>query len=210
MGQLLSFDELVEGSYNVTIDDTDPDLPTDVAYGLASTTILMTLTSGGSGTANFAFDITTQEIKVYAFLGRDAAPAPAGISTTIGTGVAPVAGVIISLHPTEADAVGLDNALGTDTTDANGETSFSFLRSADTSPAGAVQDQIVFAVYRSAPSVDHVQNGETRIEINYDTRTKSDMAPDSFDLLNTRVVIKARAVGAGTSTGWSVGIRLCG
>ena len=196
-----SFSELVDGSYNVTIDDTDPDLPTDVAYGLASTTILMTLTTGGAGTANFAFDITTQEIKVYAFLGRDTSPAPAGISTTIGTGVAAVEGVIISLHPTEADAVGLDNALGTDTTDANGEATFSFLRSADTSPAGAVQDQIVFAVYRSAPSVDHVQNGETRIEINYDTRAKSDMASDTFDLLNTRVVIKARAVGAGTSTG---------
>ena len=92
------------GSYNVIIDDTDPDLPTDVAFGLASPSILMTLTSGGSGNANFAFDITTQEIKVYAFLGRDASPAPAGISTTIGTGVAPTAGVVISLHPTEADA----------------------------------------------------------------------------------------------------------
>ena len=196
-----SFPELVAGSYNVTIDDTDPDLPGDVAYGLASTTILMTLTSGASGTANFPFDITTQEIKVYAFLGRDASPAPAGISTSIGTGVAPTAGVVISLHPTEADAVGLDNALGTDTTDANGEATFSFLRTADTSPAGAVQDQIVFAVYRSSPTVDHVPNGETRLEISYNTRNRSDMAGDTFDLLNTRVVMKAGAVGVGTSTG---------
>ena len=196
-----SFTELVEGSYNVTIDDTDTDLPTDVAFGLASPTILMTLTSGGSGTANFAFDITTQEVKVFAYLGRDANPAPAGISTTIGTGVAPVAGVIISLHPTEADAVGLDNALGTDTTDANGEATFSFLRSADTSPAGSTQDQIVFAVRRGVPTVDHVANGESVIEISYATRTKSDMATDTFDVLNTRVVMKARAVGVGTSTG---------
>ena len=57
---------------------------------------------------------------------------------------------------------------------------------------------MVFAVYRSAPSVDHAQNGETIIEISFDTRTKSDMATDTFDLLNTRVVMKARAVGAGT------------
>ena len=196
-----SFSDLVAGSYNVIINDDDPDLPTDVAFGLASPSILMTLTSGGSGNANFAFDITTQEIKVYAFLGRDVSPAPAGISTTIGAGVAPTAGVIISLHPTEADATGLDNALGTDTTDANGEATFSFLRSADTSPAGAVQDHVVFAVYRSAPTVDHVQNGETIIEISFDTRTKSDMASDTFDLLNTRVVMKARAVGVGTSIG---------
>ena len=83
-----SFSDLVAGSYNVIINDDDPDLPTDVAFGLASPSILMTLTSGGSGNANFAFDITTQEIKVYAFLGRDVSPAPAGISTTIGAGVA--------------------------------------------------------------------------------------------------------------------------
>ena len=50
--------------------------------------------------------------------------------------------MILDLYPTEADAIALTNRLDRDTTNAAGEVQFSFARTADTSPGGAVQDQI--------------------------------------------------------------------
>ena len=211
-----SFTGLAAGSYNVKIDNTDVDIPAGYAYaGVAPANTTnsgsVTLAAGGSATLNYAFRITRQTIKAYAFLGRDVSPAPAGISTSIPRGVAPVTGVIMDLFPTSADAVAGTNALGRDTTDANGEVQFNFLRTADTSPTGATQDQIVFAQYVGGPNAEHVLNGETRIEIKYNLANAVGLAPDTFDLLNTRVTMKfiAKSATAGTVlAGWSTALWL--
>lgn len=206
---------LTAGSYNVTIASADPDLPAGVAFG-GTNPINVTITAGGSATVNFPFDITRQTIMVYAFLGRDASPAPAGISTSIPTGVAPQAGVILDLYPTEADALASTNRLGRDTTDAAGGASFNFLRTADTSPGGTVQDQIVFAQFVGTTAAQTLLtlNGETRVEVKYNPRSATGMAADTFDLLSSLVQMKMMAVGGTAAVagaplaGWSTALWL--
>lgn len=206
-----SFTGLTAGSYNVTIASTDPDLPAGVAYGGTAVTFPVTITAGGSAVVNFPFDITRETIKVYAFLGRDSS---SGLSTAIPTAVAPQAGVILDLYPTEADALNSTNRLGRDTTDAAGEASFNFLRTADTSPAGTVQDQIVFAQYVGTTQSLLTPNGETRIEIKYNPRSQTGMAADTFDLLSSLVQMKMMAVSGNAAVagaplaGWSTALWL--
>ena len=198
-----SFIGLAAGSYSITIDAADVDIPAGYAYGgvapaNVTATATVVLAAGASGTVNYAFRITRQTIKVYSFLGRDVSPAPAGVSTSIPRGVAPLAGVILDLYPTQTDAVGSTNSLGRDTTDVNGEAQFNFLRTADTSPSGATQDQIVVAQFVATPNAEHVVNGETRLEIRYSQATATGLAADTFDVLNTRSTF---AFDANSSTG---------
>ena len=186
-----SFTDLAAGSYNVTIASTDPDIPATVVYGGVSANVgPITLAAGASATTNFPFYILSQTLLAYAFTGNDADTLPA---------VAPVKGVILDLYPTQGDAISLMNRIASDTTDAGGEVQFQFLRTADASPAGGTtQDQIVFAQIGSAagavPALTAV-NGEMRIEIHYNSRTFTDMAPDSFDLLSSQVILKTDAFG---------------
>ncbi|MSR35807.1 MAG: hypothetical protein EXR95_04050, partial [Gemmatimonadetes bacterium] len=199
-----SFTNLAPGTYNVRVDGTSANLSSGLAYGgLANYAV--TIASGGTATVNFPFDVTSQTIRAYAFLGRDVTPAPAGISTTIPRGVAPISGVIIDLFPTSGDAVAGTNRLVRDTTDATGEVQFTFLRTADTSPGGAIQDQLVFAQFVSAPTL-HTLNGETRIEIRYNSRVGASLAADTFDLLNSQVIMAldaTRNVSGVALVGWA-------
>ena len=189
-----TFTNLVPGTYNVRVDAASPALVGSGATYGGPANITVTVAAGATQTAALPFDVTSQQIKVYAFLGRDVSPAPAGISTSIPRGVAPIQGVIIDLYPTETDLNAGTNKLGTDTTDVNGETQFNFLRSADTSPQGSSSDQIVFADFISGPNL-HTLNGEDQIEIRYNSRNQVGLAPDTFDMLNSRVNLRFDALG---------------
>ena len=140
---------------------------------------------------------------MYAFTGRDADTIPA---------VAPVEDVILDLFASQADATADANILDSDTTDADGEVQFSFDRVDDTAPGGG-QDQIVFVKVSTitAPAVPATMevNGESLIEIGYDARSGTDMAPDSFDLLNTVLFLKADAFGVSGDelVAWGVELR---
>ena len=185
-----SFGDLAAGTYNVKIDPADNDIPSTVTYGGLSPTLpSITLAEGQSAPGNFPFDILKQTLLAYAFTGSDADALPA---------VAPVTGVILDLFANEADAIADANILDSDTTDSNGEVQFSFLRADDTSPGGG-QDQIVFVQVSTitVPSVPVLMalNGEDRLEIHFEPRTFTAMAPDSFDLLSTQIVLKTDAFG---------------
>jgi hypothetical protein len=209
-----SFTNLAPGSFNVRIDATSPNTPAGVVYG-GPAQFTVTIATGGTATVNFPYDVTMQTVKAYAFLGRDASCpylstgtgtttcSGTAISSAIGRGVVAVPSVIIDLYPTEQDLNLGTNRLGRDTTDAAGEVQFTFLRSADTSPAGAVTDYIVFADYVVGPTL-MTPNGEDQIEIRYNPRFQTGLAPDTFDLLHSRVVQRFDAVGiTGTPlTGW--------
>jgi hypothetical protein len=202
-GGTFSFTNLAPGTYNVRVDGTSANLPAGITYG-GPANYTVTIAAGGVATVNLPFDVTSQNIKVYAFLGRDVSPAPAGLSTAIPRGVAPVSGVVLDLYPTDQDAAAGTNRLGRDTTDVNGETQFSFLRTADTSPGGAAQDQIVFAQFVGAPDL-HTLNGESRIEIRYNPRFSTGLAADTFDLLNSKVMMAfdAKGVSGQALAGWA-------
>ena len=184
-----SFTDLSAGSYNVTIDDDDDEIPSEVEYGGTSVTKPIVVATGQDGMVDFPFDILSQTLLAYAFTGRDADDDPA---------VAPVKGVILDVFASQVDADNNLNILDSDTTDANGEVQFTFLRVDDTSPGGG-QDQIVFAKVSTITSpaipADMELNGEVQIEVRYDARSGTDMAPDSFDLLNTRFILKSDAFG---------------
>jgi hypothetical protein len=190
-----SFTGLAAGQYNVSVDSDDPDLPDNVEYGLNSETIgPITLAAGGTATANFPFDIVTQTVLVYAFLGRDSNAAP-NIDPSIPTGVAPVEGVIIELYPTQEDADDGTNRLDRDTTNAAGEVQLTFDREDDTAPGTGGQDQIVFARIRTPLPTGMTRNGESQFEIRYSGGSATTMAPDTFDLLHTSAVIAVDVVG---------------
>lgn len=202
------FTGLVAGTYRVTI--TAPAAGT-FGYGGASTSFIVVVPVGGTGTVNFPFDILRQYVTSHAFLGKDAQVAtPAGVAT----GVRPQQGVIVDIYDTYANATGAVPApvagvtagyLGTATTNAAGSASFSFLRTADKSPAGAT-DNIVFAVYRPGQVVpNRVLNGETVVEIKYNAQDTLVMAPDTFDVLNSGIIVRfASKDGAGNNlTTWT-------
>ena len=207
-----AFPELTAGSYNVTIDENDPAIPDNFSFSGANLTVaVLNLPVAGTSMVNFPFTITSQTITVQARLGRDA-NAATGISTSIPATTStspPLAGVILDLYPTGADAVAVTNRLGSDTTDATGTVSFTFLREDDTSPGGG-QDQIVFATFVAAPDNFHVPNGEARIEIPYDLFTATDAADDEFDFLNTRVTMKFDALTESSEAleGWAAALWL--
>lgn len=191
-----SFANLAAGQYNVTIDSDDPDLPDNVEYGASSETMgPIVLAAGGTATANFPFDIVSQTIEVFAFVGVD----------EDNPGIAPVEGVTIDLYPTFLDATNATNRIGREVTDATGGVMFEFDRADDTAP-GTEDDNLVFARFVSAPS-SYGLNGEDRIEIQYDSRFSSGMAPDTFDLLNRRTNFSVDVLGIGTmepQEGWRV------
>ncbi len=207
-----AFPDLAAGSYNATIDVNDLDIPDNFSFSGANQTVaVLNLPAGGTQMVNFPFTITSQTITVQARLGRDSTAAT-GISTSIPATTStslPLAGVILDLYPTEADAIALTNVLGRDTTDAMGTASFTFLRSADTSPGGG-QDQIVFATFVAAPDNFHVVNGETRIEIRYDPSSATGASADEFDFLNTHVTMKFDALteSGKALAGWAAALWL--
>ncbi len=189
-----SVTDLTPGTYNVCLADVnDSDIPSTVAFGGTTTCTTVEVAAGTTSTVNFPFDIVGEVLDVYAFLGQD----------SVAPGIAPVKGVILDLYPTEADALASTNKLGRDTTDADGLAQFTFDRTDDTAP-GAGTDHIVFAQFVSAPTY-HVLNGESRIEIHYDPRKVEDMAPDTFDLLNTELHFgfNAVAVNGDPLEGWN-------
>ena len=173
------FADLTPGTFKVTIDGGDADIPATVQFG-GSSSVLVTVTVGATGVVNFPFDILQQTIDVYAFLGVDE-DAP---------GVAPIEGWDIKMYDTDqhANAGGTTGLIGTETTDAGGLAQFVFLRADDVGPGGGV-DNIVYAKYTATRPANHTPNGEQIIEIKYDPTQMTGMAPDTFDALHTEVVV---------------------
>lgn len=198
--------DLAAGTYRVTIDDTDTDLPGNVAFGLTSNSQLVTVTTGATGTVNWPFDISQQTVKVYGFLGTDA-----DVSTTPGPGITPIKSWTINLYDTQANASagGATGRLGSVATDSNGEAIFRFARSLDVSPNSSETDQIVFAQVAGAPTATHALSGENIIEIKYNAKDSMAMAPDTFDALYNQLVVKAHAEesDADTLANWNFVLR---
>ncbi len=200
-----TFPNLAAGTYRVTYKGTAADLPGAVAFSGAPSQIV-TVTAGAQATVNFPFLITQQTIDVYAFLGTDAQ-----VSATPGPGIAPIKGWKIDLYDTQADAAagGTTGKLdATVTTDANGRAAFKFARSADKDPAGNASDDIVFARSNAVPGALYTMNGENIIEIHYDRADSLGMAPDTFDALYNKVVVKVHAAEMDNDTlaGWTMNL----
>ncbi len=204
-----SFSGLAPGNYNVTVRTTGlaatysaPANPTVEVRGLAV---------GGSAPASFPFNIAQQTITVQAALGADG---------TATAGTTPVAGATVALYDTQTNvqaavtgagcgvaATGLIGA--TDATDANGEVSFTFARTADVSPQGGT-DNIVFACLVAGPAATatetYVANGENVLEINYAAASSTFTGLDEFDFLNTTVVFDGlvQEIDNDALSGWGV------
>ncbi len=213
-----SFGGLTPGNYVVKIASTDPQVPAGLTFAGDTTAIAVVITSAGTGsTVNFPFRITTQMVTVWAMFGKDENASGLSAAFNPGSRVAPVPGAVLNLYPTEAIARAVINGggatvgrIGTGTTNASGAVTFSFLRTADTSPQGGT-DRVVFAIAATLPSADYALNGENPIEINYAATSLNFAAPDVFDVLNTRVTMKMDAkttvTGAGLK-GWNATIWL--
>lgn len=188
------FTGLVPGTYRVTI--TAPAAGT-MAFGGASTNEVVVLPPAGTKTVNWPFDIMSQYVKAYAFLGKDAdVAAPAGVAS----GVSALASVKLDLYDTYANATAgtATGRLGQATTDATGGVTFTYARATDKSPAGAT-DNIVFARFNSSAAPNKSINGETVVEIKYNSQDSLVMAPDTFDFLNNSVILRFDVKdGAGT------------
>jgi len=194
-----SFTGLKKGNYTVAISPTDANL-TGRAVTITTASATQSVTSlavGGTATVNFPFDIATQQVKAYAYLGTD--------GTNPGQTALP--NVVIDLYDTQANATtgGTTGRLAQATTDANGMVDFTFSRANESSPQGGATDNIVFARYNSGPDAFHGTNGETIIQIAYSPKDSMVMAPDTFDLLNGRVVMKfdAKDLGGNALAGWN-------
>jgi hypothetical protein len=144
-----------------------------------------TVASGANGTVNFPFSITTQTVNVSAFLGTDGT-AP---------GVTAIADWTVNLYDTQSNAAagGTTGRLGSDTTVA-GLSTFRFLRTADVGPNAATSDGLVFAQVAGAPTTSYTVNGETIIEIPYESKDTSTMAADTFDALYEALTVAFLAV----------------
>lgn len=200
---MYSFTGLVPGTYRVTI--TPPAAGT-VAYGGAATSFIVVLAPAGTQTVNFPFDIMTQYVSAHAFLGKDAdVAAPAGVAS----GVLPLAGVTLQLYDTYANATAgaAGGRLGSAVTNASGAVSFTFTRTTDKSPAGPT-DNIVFARFASVAGANKSINGETVIEIKYNAKDSLVMAPDTFDFLNTGVILRfdAKEPAGSNLRGWATAL----
>jgi hypothetical protein len=199
-----SFTGLVPGNYRVTL--TAPAAGTLAFGGTADNQLVLSLAPGGSVIVNWPFDIAKQYVKAYSFLGKDASvAAPAGV----GVGIRALAGITLSLYDTYANAVtaGATGRIGSAATDATGGVSFNFARTLDTSPAGPA-DNIVFARFVSASTANKTLNGETVIEIKYNAQDTLVMAPDTFDVLNTGVIMRfdAKQPDGNLLKGWAVAL----
>jgi protocatechuate 3,4-dioxygenase beta subunit len=165
------FTDLVPGTYRVSIDAADADIPDAFALGSLDE-MLVTVTVGATGPADWPFDIIAQTIAVYAFTGLDG----------VAVGFSPIEDWDIDLYDTDANAnaAGAAGLLGSGTTDEMGGVMFDFARADDVGPGGPV-DNIVYARAAFPAPPGFKENGEQIIEIKYATTTQMGMAPDTFD-----------------------------
>ena len=192
-----TFPELAAGQYNVIIDSDDPDIPSNVEYGLGTETVgPIVLAVGQPAEADFPFDIIEQTLRVFALLGTEDEP-----------GMAPVEGVEITLYPTAQDAGALTNEFDVMETDETGMAVFTFDRADDDAPGGGT-DNIVFArVTDTPPAHDLDADQQNPMEIEYDMRREDFTAPDAFDFSNRHVVMAVDLLGTGSMApleGWRV------
>lgn len=193
-----SFPNLAAGNYRLTIDGTSAALPGNVAFGGTSTSVVQPVSSGGTASVNWPFDITVQRVDAFGYLGID------------GTkpGITPITGWTVNLYDTESNAVagGATGKLNTGTvkTDATGRATFRFTRTKDISPNGGPSDQIVFAQIGGAPGANYAVNGETVVEIKYNPKDSIVTSPDTFDALYSAAVIglKAQEIDDDVLAGW--------
>jgi len=192
-----NFPGLGAGTYRVTLSTAG--LPGMVTFRGINPQLVV-VTTGSAGTVNFPFVITTQAVKVGAFLGTD--------GTNPMTKPAP--GWLIHLYDTQANAAtgGATGRLGIGTTGADGYTTFRFLRALDVGPNSANNDKVVFA--RSInPPTNHAPNGETILEIQYPAVDSASTGDDVFDAFNNSVVIGVKATESDGDllSGWNVVLR---
>ena len=187
---LYEFTDLAPGTYRVTIDSDDDDLPIVddddgmLEYGMASESQISTLSVGEIDTVNWPFDIAVQRMDVSGFLGTD----------DDDPGITAIEDWEIRLYDTQANAAagGATGRLGKVDTDASGTSVFRFDRDDDVSPNSDENDRIIFAQVAGAPTGTHVLNGETILEISYNAKDSMSVAPDTFDALYNSVVLKAK------------------
>ncbi len=199
-----SFTGLVPGNYRVTM--TTPAAGTLVFGGTANNQLVLDLAPGGTATVNWPFDIARQYVTAHAFLGKDKDVAtPAGVPT----GVRPLSNIVLDLYDTYANAVAATatGRIAQATTSSAGVVNFNFARSVDTSPAGTT-DNIVFARFNSTTTPFKTLNGENVIEIKYNPYDTLVMAPDTFDFLNTRAIMRfdAKQPDGNLLKGWAVAL----
>jgi hypothetical protein len=198
-----AFEGLPAGNYRVEIMVPDTvNVPGNVAFGGASTTELVTLTTGESESVFFPFDITRQALQAAVFYGLDGT----------NPGVSPRSGITVNLFAQESQIGG--TPLASDTTGADGTVTFRFDRDDDTSPGGE-RDNILFAQIGTIPAF-HALNGDTVIELQYESKDSLALAPDTFDVLTNQASVKVEAVdGLGNAlnnwkTAWFLGDTLPG
>ena len=207
------FEGLAAGTYRVTIQGVtgaplNAALPTNVAFraGTATNT-LVTVGVGETKMANWPFTITRQGIRSYVMLGVEGA----GAANTVGT--APVPGATVRLYNTYANAVAnvptvAGGLLGAATTNASGMATFNFARTSDIGPSGQV-DNIVFAAINTLPANHVLSNTDAVIEIKYNPKDSLVMAPDTFDAIHNRVVLRVKGyeIDMDTLKGWTYEMR---
>ncbi len=200
-----TFTDLEAGTYKLILRSTDSDIPSNVVYGQNGNVALVALGAGQTQTVNWPFDIVTQRVEAAAFFGTDAQ-----VSLTPGPGINPTPGVTLDLYDTESNATsgGTTGRLDTAVTGADGTVTFRFARSADRSPAGATPDRIVFARYRSIATAGKTLNGENIIEMKWTGGDSTLIAPDTFDLLNSGIVLrfKAQTIRGDSLAGWNAAL----
>ncbi len=193
------FENLAAGTYRLTINTAG--VPGMVTFG-GTNPQLVTVSTGATATVNWPFDITTQTIKVYGYLGIDGT----------NPGVTPLQGWTINLYDTQANAAagGATGRLGQVATDASGESVFRFSRSNDVSPNSSVTDNVVFAQVAGPPAGAYSMSGETIIEIKYNPSDSIGMAPDTFDALYNQLVVKVHAaeIDNDTLANWNAVLRV--
>ena len=181
-----AFEGKVAGDYRVLVNMTE-EVATALAtagfaFGGLATGEVVTVAAGGTASANFAFNITHQTIAVGAVMGMAGEEIPADRAR--------VEDVELELYGTAQDAEDEMNPLSemAEKTDEMGMASFTFARSADTSPAGDDTDNIVFVKVKTETlHEDLVVSDNDIIEIQYPGVERAHAAPAHVRLLNVGV-----------------------
>ena len=175
---------LQAGSYQVELPANNEMVAAALAaagVAFVGESMVVAVEAGGSAMVNFPFRITMQTIAVGAVMGMAGEEIPADRAR--------VEDVELELYGTAQDAEDGMNPLSemAAKTNAMGMASFTFARSADTSPAGDDTDNIVFVKVKSEGHEDLTVSDNDVIEIQYPGVARVHLAPAHVRLLNVGV-----------------------
>ena len=177
-----SFSGLRKGTYYVSVDldfaagDLKVrDLLTAAGYYSDGKAERVDLAAAAEASVDFPFEITMQTIMAGAVMGN-----------ADKTGV-PVAGVKLSMYPTDEDAANGTNMLGEATTGENGSAKFDFMRSKDLGEGGQGTDHLVFIKVADTGHDDLVVSNIGNIAVEYEAVDRVSNAPTAARLLNVGV-----------------------